>query len=184
VPVQLLASPGRRLAARLIDVFAVLVLNVLVSGRLFSRLVDELIAYWHEYERRLAAGESTSRMTGSDQVATLELMILLIAAAIWFAYEVPAVALSGQTLGKRLVGIRVIGEDGPANIGFRRSWRRWNPMGLPVLLWCCLGVGVVLQFVDALFVVIDTRTHQALHDKSARTVVVRAAPATEGRKDS
>jgi hypothetical protein len=45
-------------------------------------------------------------------------------------------------------------------------------MGLPTLLWSCCGLGFVLQFIDALFVAIDRPLHQALHDKSALTVVV------------
>ena len=64
-------------------------------------------------------------------------------------------------------------------LGFGRSFRRWNTMGLPTLLWYCCGSGFILQLIDALFVAIDRPLHQALHDKSAHTVVV-AAPACEG----
>jgi hypothetical protein len=37
----------------------------------------------------------------------------------------------------------------------------------------------VLQFVDALYLLADRPLMQSLHDKSARTVVVRVGPATD-----
>jgi hypothetical protein len=45
-------------------------------------------------------------------------------------------------------------------------------MALPTLLWCC-GIGFVIQFVDNLYVAIDRPLRQALHDKTALTVVVK-----------
>jgi uncharacterized RDD family membrane protein YckC len=92
--------------------------------------------------------------------------------ALWFAYEVPAVASTGQTLGKRMLGIKVMRLESPDPLGFGRSMRRWNRMGLPTVLWPCCGVGFVLQAVDSLFVAIDRPLHQAIHDKAALTVVV------------
>jgi uncharacterized RDD family membrane protein YckC len=90
---------------------------------------------------------------------------------------VPAHANTGQTLGKRLLGIKVMRLESDEPLGFRRSIRRWNTIGLPTLIWPCYGVGFVLQFVDAIWPTFDRPMHQALHDKSALTVVVQAAPA-------
>jgi uncharacterized RDD family membrane protein YckC len=76
-------------------------------------------------------------------------------------------------VGKKLLGIKVLRleEDGP--LGFGRAMRRWNLLGFATLLWT-YGIGFIFQFVDCLFVAIDQPLHQALHDKSAATVVVNA----------
>jgi uncharacterized RDD family membrane protein YckC len=177
-----LAASGARLLARLIDIFVVLVLNVIVNGWFVYEYVREVSPVFRElWDRSLEGNRSTAGLAFSERAANLQIVIVLLAAALWFAYEVPAVANTGQTIGKRLLGIRVIRLDNPQRLGFGRSFRRWNTMGLPTLLWCC-GIGFVLQFVDALFVAFDRPLHQALHDKSALTVVVnvgRSAPATE-----
>jgi uncharacterized RDD family membrane protein YckC len=177
-----LAASGARLLARLIDIFVVLILNVIVNGWFVYEYVREVSPVFRElWDRSLEGNRSTAGLAFSERAANLQIVIVLLAAALWFAYEVPAVANTGQTIGKRLLGIRVIRLDNPQRLGFGRSFRRWNTMGLPTLLWCC-GIGFVLQFVDALFVAFDRPLHQALHDKSALTVVVnvgRSAPATE-----
>jgi uncharacterized RDD family membrane protein YckC len=107
--------------------------------------------------------------TGID---TLVFVIMVIGVAMWFAYEVPALANSGQTIGKRMLGLRVMRLESPEPMGLGRAWKRWNTMALPTLLWCC-GLGFVIQFVDNLYVAIDRPLRQALHDKTALTVVVK-----------
>jgi uncharacterized RDD family membrane protein YckC len=173
-----LAAGGARLLARLIDIFVVLLLNVLVNGWFVYEYVREISPFVREISDRWMEGNtSTSGVAVSERAANLQIVIVLLAAALWFAYEVPSVANTGQTIGKRLLGIRVVRLDTPQRLGFGRSFRRWNTMGLPTLLWCC-GIGFVLQFVDALFVAIDRPLHQALHDKSALTVVVHVGRST------
>jgi len=162
-----LATPGARFLARLVDITVVVLLNVVVNG-------------WFAYQwwRTVEPAFRTWWSTGTADAATLPeraswllYTIMFVGLALWFAYEVPAVASTGQTLGKRLVGITVMRLESPEPLGFRRSMRRWNRMGLPTLLWPCC-VGFVLQIVDNLFVAIDRPLHQAIHDKAALTVVV------------
>ncbi|MEV0717043.1 RDD family protein [Asanoa sp. NPDC050611] len=177
-PVGVLASPGLRLVARLIDIFAVLVLNAVVNGWFIYQYWQELLPFYREATERAENGESFSslmQMTPSAEASRLQLVILIIACALWFAYEVPAVANSGQTLGKRIVGLRVVRVDGQPKLGFGRSLRRWNILGLPTLFWTCC-VGFVWQIVDCFWLTVDRPLHQALHDKAARTVVVVANP--------
>jgi uncharacterized RDD family membrane protein YckC len=92
---------------------------------------------------------------------------------VWFVYEVPTSANSGQTVGKRLLGIKVVRLESDERLGFSRSMRRWSRMGMPTLLWYCCGVGFVFQFLDCIWVAFDRPLHQAGHDKAAATVVVR-----------
>ncbi|GIF65080.1 hypothetical protein Ais01nite_31150 [Asanoa ishikariensis] len=173
-----LASPGLRLVARLIDVAAVLLLNVVVNGWFVYQYVQEIAPFYREFNARAQDGESFGslmQMAPSAEASRLQLVILIIACALWFAYEVPAVANTGQTLGKRVVGLRVVRVDGAPKLGFGRSLRRWNLLGLPMLFWTCC-VGFIWQIVDCFWLTVDRPLHQALHDKAARTVVVVANP--------
>jgi uncharacterized RDD family membrane protein YckC len=176
-----LASLGSRLVARLVDIGLVLGLNVLVNGWFVYQFWIEISPVVSEAWRRSLAGESMSDLPETGDAGNFQLVILLLAAALWFAYEVPAVANTGQTPGKRLLRIKVMRLENAEPLGFGRSFRRWNTMGLPTLLWWCFGIGFLLQLADALFVLFDRPLQQALHDKSAYTVVVSvaAAPAKE-----
>jgi uncharacterized RDD family membrane protein YckC len=169
-----LASPGARFIARLVDILAVVVLNVLANGWLAVRYWQLVSPTMREAVRRSMTGESTDGLTLPEQSSWLLLAIALVGLAVWFAYEVPATANGGQTMGKWLLGVKVMRMETAERLGLGRSWRRWRTMATPTLFWCC-GIGFVLQAVDCLFVAIDRPLRQALHDKSAQTVVVRVA---------
>jgi uncharacterized RDD family membrane protein YckC len=168
-----LASPAARLVARLVDIAAVLALNIVVNGWFVYQYVREVAPYYRELYRRLQEGrpdfENLPQVGG--QAGNLQIVIILLAAALWFAYEVPAVANTGQTPGKRLVGIKVVRLESEDRLGFGRSLRRWNTLGLPTLFWIC-GIGILLQIIDCFVLTVDRPLRQALHDKSAHTVVV------------
>lgn len=73
---------------------------------------------------------------------------------------------NGQTLGKKLFGIRVVAESG-GSMGVGQVAVRQAVES--VLVWfCCLGA-----LLDLGWILFDPRK-QALHDKAARTVVVIA----------
>ncbi len=107
-----------------------------------------------------------------DLAATLDLAVaeargitlpLLAGTAILFAvYHTLSHALAGATLGKRLLGLRVVGPGGTLP-GLGRS--AWRAVAASLSLGL-LGLGVLL----ALF----TRSGRALHDLLARTWVVEA----------
>jgi len=82
-------------------------------------------------------------------------------ALLGFAYAALGHALMGATLGKRLLGLQVIGPDG-ALPGLARSAARSS---LAVLGAAVLGLGVLM----ALF----TRSRRGLHDFVTDTVVIR-----------
>lgn len=174
---QTLATPGARLLARLVDIGMVLGLNVVVNGWFVYQYWTEISPFLAAAWRQASSGQPVADLPAvGDQAGNLQLVILLLATALWFAYEVPAVANTGQTPGKRLLRIKVVRLESDQRLGFGRSLRRWNVMGVPTLLWWCFGVGFLLQMVDALYAVIDRPLQQALHDKSAHTVVVALRP--------
>jgi uncharacterized RDD family membrane protein YckC len=163
-----LAGLGERLMARIIDVFAVLVLNVLVNGWFGYQL-------WQEMKPALQAAmtdplgpqpQPTARMSG------LIWTMLIIATLLWLVYEAPATGSRGQTLGKRVMQIKVVALESLEPLGFGRAFRRWAGLGLWTPAWGCLGFGFLVQLGDSLSPLFDPRLRQAIHDRSARTVVV------------
>ncbi len=179
-----LAGVGSRLVARIVDTIAVLALCVVANAWFAIEWWRSFQPYFNEAMRRALAGESAAGMPQPEEKAgTLLLLIFVVTTAVWFAYEVPGSANSGQTLGKRLLGIKVMRMESDERLGFGRAWRRWSRLGLPTLLWYCCGIGLLLQFFDCLFVAIDRPLHQALHDKAAGTVVVQVgrSPTPERR---
>lgn len=175
-----LAGFGARFVARIIDTLAVLGLNVLVNGYFVYQFIKAFRPFNDALQQQ---GGSLQGLQPPPELSNLIWIILLVAAALWFAYEVPQIANTGQTIGKRLLGIRVMQLDSEEPVGFRRSIRRWNTLGLPTLLWPC-GLGFVLQSLDCLWLVIDQPLRQALHDKSASTVVVTVGAAGSRGHDS
>jgi uncharacterized RDD family membrane protein YckC len=166
--------------ARLVDIMAVLVLCVIANAWFAIEYWRIMQPYLSGYIDAIQAGnrDTSSLPVPPESGSVLPLLMCVVATAVWFAYEVPGSANSGQTLGKRLMGIRVIRLDSDPNsdeerLGFGRSFRRWARLGLPTLFWAaCAGLTAILQIIDCLFVVIDKPLRQALHDKSALTVVV------------
>lgn len=173
-----LAPLGRRLVARLIDIAAVAAISALLTFYLIHQWLVETRPFWVGVWRTFQAagnGEPASSidapsMTGRGQ--WLQLGILFLVMLIWLAYEVPFIANYGQTLGKRVMGIKVMRLESTERVGTGRALRRWNSLGIAVLLWQC-GVGFVLQFIDCLSPVWNRPLHLAIHDRAAATIVVR-----------
>jgi uncharacterized RDD family membrane protein YckC len=123
-------------------------------------------------------------MGRSDRAGDLMLVIVLLIAALWFAYEVPTIANTGQTPGKRMMGIKVMRLESDQPLGFGRSIRRWNLFGLSTLLWTCVGIGFVIQLAVSISPVLNWPLHLGLHDRSAATVVVQVGRTPTGTPSS
>jgi len=173
-----LASPGTRLVARLIDIGAVLVLALIANSWFLYQLGKDLAPIFAESYRGVQP--VISEEVGGH-VQTLVTIVSVVTAAVWLAYEVPAVAGTGQTPGKRALGIKVMRIENTERLGVGRALRRWITLGLPTLLWTCCCVGFVMQFLDCLYVAVDRRLHQAMHDRSAQTVVVHVGRTRKGQ---
>jgi uncharacterized RDD family membrane protein YckC len=168
---------GQRFAARLFDFFAVLLLNAVVNGWFAYQFVLEFAPAW----RQAMADPFGEQPDPSPRSSYLIWTMLVIATLLWLLYEAPATGSRGQTLGKRLLRIKVMAVEHTEPIGFGRAFRRWARLGMWTPFWGCAGLGLLLQLVDSISPLFDRRLHQALHDKTARTVVV-ALPA-EGQQE-
>jgi uncharacterized RDD family membrane protein YckC len=168
------APLGLRVLARLIDLGVLLGLNVFANGWLIYLFFSDLAPWARAVWRAAQAGATAdSAPVPPDRVSYLVALIPMVVAALWLAYEVPAIAQRGQTFGKRVVGIKVLRLESTEPVGFVRALRRWNPLGLPVLLWVC-GLGFLLQLVDAISPCLGGPLHLAVHDRFAATVVVHS----------
>ncbi len=143
-----LASHGRRLLGALLDgVVAV-----------FTML---LAANWLGCEQDLLDGV----VTPEDALA------LTLASAIGFvAWNGYLLETRGQTLGKLLVGTRIVDRDG-ATVPFVRLFAlRYAAI---TLLGFLPGLGFLLSVADPMFAF--SRTRQCLHDRLCSTFVVEVA---------
>jgi uncharacterized RDD family membrane protein YckC len=172
------ANPGLRLVARLIDILIVAGLNAVVNGWFVYQYVQEVAP---TVRAAMANPESTMELT--DHAYELQFLILLIALLVWFGYEVPSTVNSGQTLGKRVMGIKVVPIFAPS-LRYGSVMSRWSLLMLPV---ACFPVGVIIAFVDGLWCLHDRPFKQCLHDKSPGTMVVLAGndpvPISKGDND-
>jgi uncharacterized RDD family membrane protein YckC len=163
-----LAPLSARFMARLVDILVITGLNLAVNGWFLYQWFREMLPVYVETQRWVA-GQIPEQPMPTERATNLLYAIVLIATALWFAYEVPATAWRGQTLGKRLFEIRVVRYDGNP-LGFGLSFARWFIMALPNV---ALGWLAPFQVADVLWCTWDRPLRQCLHDKRARGVVVQ-----------
>jgi len=113
----------------------------------------------------LTIGVSAMRGEVSNMAAMAGFVLALAGLAAWCWLTIVYVNRNGQSIAKKLVGIRVVRSDGSAAALGRIFWLRNIVNGL-------LGLIPLYALVDALFIFADSR--QCLHDKIADTIVVKA----------
>ncbi|MCP9979494.1 RDD family protein [Actinomadura madurae] len=150
-PAGELASRWARLGAGLVDLIIVGIVTVLISIPFVN---------WD----RVFDPEPGDSMYNGAQVGTNAVSVVLAFLYYWLMH-----AKWGQTLGKMLLGIRVVRDDDGLAITTGQAVGR--SAFYSVLGGICGCVGLV----DVLWILWDPRK-QALHCKVARTVVVKADP--------
>lgn len=115
--------------------------------------------------------------------------LFVVLSLLPFIYEAVQLALWGQTLGKRVLHLRVVEVDPPGdplppaqavwraginNIGYQIGFFFF--LAVTVFVWdyaayglLLVSVGMVMAYVWAVW---DQPLHQAMHDRFARTVVI------------
>lgn len=86
-----------------------------------------------------------------------------------FLYDWLCHAGWGRTLGKLIVGIRVVNLDGSTRLSQGTAFGRAALFGLPQSVLC---FGTLFTVIDCMWPLWDPR-EQAVHDKAAKTMVVR-----------
>ncbi len=96
-------------------------------------------------------------------------LITMLASVAWVVVTIVLVHRNGQTIGKKLVGIKVVRSDGSRASLARIFWLRNVVNVLPSLV---PFVGSFYFFIDHGLIFLDSR--QCVHDKIADTIVVMA----------
>jgi uncharacterized RDD family membrane protein YckC len=135
--------------------------------RLIAAVIDGLIVYAGTW---LLTAPVLGFRTMYEGTLARQTAANLIAGVVAFLYYVLQHGRWGQTPGKRVMSLRVVRADdgGPISYG-QAAWRLL--FAYLVSLATC-GIG---GLVDVAWILWDAR-RQALHDKVARTVVVKAEP--------
>ena len=138
--------------------------------RLVAAILDGLIAFAMIYLPALIVMIATGSINESgeapdDTVLAIAGGLALIGAIVWIWLTIMYVARNGQTIAKKIVGIKVVRTDGSkASLG-RIWWLRNFVNGL-------LSIIPLYGLIDVLFIFGEQR--QCVHDKIADTIVVRA----------
>ncbi|MFE4966516.1 RDD family protein [Streptomyces sp. NPDC056660] len=142
-----LADSGRRTLARIIDMVLVLIVVWLLTWAFGVR----------EYE-----------VNGDKMEVGKSFVQSLVAAVLFVGYDTLLTAKSGQTLGKKWLGMRVAdlnnGSTPSAQTSLVRALVLWLPFA-----FCCACVWTIICGGWSYF---DKPYKQGLHDKAAKTVVV------------
>lgn len=146
--VRELASPGKRLVARIIDVAIIVAVAVFLA----------------------IAGIVTLGSSADDSAVALFAGLggVVFFFLLFLVYEPTFIALKGQTLGKMAMRIMVVRADDGEVPGWGKSIGRWI---LPGLLSVIPVVGGLLVLIVYLSLLWDDR-RQGWHDKMGTTVVI------------
>ena len=164
-----LASIGSRIAAKLVDTL----LMVLASSPLFIALYnspnfDKLLKWAEAGQTRLTSAQQMELMS-----ALPEHILLLTNILVWglMIAQVLLLMRRGQTIGKMIMGIRILDRKSNAIPGF---FNLIIMRGLFTTLAYSLSIfGLVVLVID-LVMMLTSKERLSLHDKIAKTYVVRA----------
>jgi uncharacterized RDD family membrane protein YckC len=134
--------------------------------RLGAAILDSLIIGVGVYLPAMIGFAVIASSGGGEEAGLAAALLLgLVGFSIWGWYTYRFVSENGQSIAKRLLGIKVIRRDGsPASVG-RIFWLRNVVNGL-------IGIVPLYGIVDILFIFGESR--ECLHDKIADTMVVKA----------
>ncbi|GLK06620.1 hypothetical protein GCM10017600_00250 [Streptosporangium carneum] len=162
-----LAEWWQRLVARLIDGIILSIPTVIITIVLGAILITQ-----SSYDLTSGAGSAG----GGAFLAAL--LVGIVAGLIYIAYEFLMLKQNGQTVGKMVMGIKVVTVGGTlqgglsSDVALKRAGVLWGPLvlrGIPVLGW----IANIFSLVNSLWLLWDKPLQQCLHDKVATTVVVK-----------
>ena len=161
---QPLADFGTRLLAYLVD-SAILYAALLVVATpvMFVFLLDQL----GDVTAQTDPGALAADLIGPFLL--LELGLVAVTLAAYYVYYVEMMHRSGQTVGKRLIGIRVVPADPGRRLTRTMAAKRY------AVEFVAGSVVPFLSLLDGLWQLWDKPFQQTLHDKAAQTVVIKVS---------
>jgi uncharacterized RDD family membrane protein YckC len=170
-PAQPLAPTGQPLAEFLDRLLAVLIDGAILFAASLVLLVPAVIAMVAVIAANAHIDEDTGEAT-TDAFPALVVfgifaVVLLLTFVLNYIYEVEMMYRRGQTIGKRVMKIRIICTDPAAQMTRGVAAKRWLAnivAGSVIPFW---------RWIDGLWQLWDKPYRQCLHDKFANTVVVK-----------
>ncbi|MFI7432753.1 RDD family protein [Micromonospora haikouensis] len=170
---QPLASFGDRLLAFLIDsaVASVVVVTLFlpVLAFVWFRMFDEFTRT-NPDGTPVEPDPSTFLTDIMLPLLLAELGLFVLMLGLYWLYHVEYLRRSGQTLGKKVMKLRVVPLDPTRTLDRAMAGRRY------LVQFVAATVVPGLSYLDGLWQLWDKPWQQCLHDKFARTVVVKVAP--------
>ncbi|KAB8161426.1 RDD family protein [Streptomyces sp. 3MP-14] len=154
------ASPGKRLFARIIDSILPLGGAAALAVPLLSEASDHISDRIDAIER---AGVNETVWLIDGTTGGYLAMVLGVFLGVGLLFEVLPVALWGTTLGKAMLGLKVLDMERQEPPSFGRAINRW-------LVYNLLSL-VLVGIVNMILAVRDQPWRQGWHDKAAHTFV-------------
>jgi uncharacterized RDD family membrane protein YckC len=169
-----LAEWWQRLLARLIDGLVVGVLLIGLWIPIVTSAMNRVRNVTYQFRGNLNSPAAQNAMNHAisqafGQAFGAIFLLAVVGAVIMFVYDWVQHGLWGQTLGKRALGTRVVTADSRSKISGGAAAGRAAVYALPPLV---PFVGGLFGLLNELWLLWDPR-RQCLHDKAARTVVVK-----------
>ncbi len=138
-------------------------------SRLIAWIIDQLVVVGFTFITGWIASFVLDTLAFDNQVyeLTVALILVIVNFAFFLFYFIGLWMISGQTLGKSIMGLRIVRADGE-RLKLRNAILRF--IGYPI--------SGMLLFLGYLMVLIDRR-RQALHDKIGGTIVVYSETSEE-----
>ncbi|MCA2213599.1 RDD family protein [Jidongwangia harbinensis] len=161
---QPLADFGTRLLAYLIDSAILFAVATLFA----TPVMFYFLLRWVDFSGGPAdPGAFFGEIVGPLLLVELGLIAVLLIA--YYVYYVEMMHRSGQTVGKKLLGIRVVAADPARRLTRTMAAKRY-------LVEFVAGTFVPLfVYLDGLWQLWDSPLQQTLHDKAAQTVVIKVS---------
>lgn len=144
-----LAGRGERLLAASIDIL----INLFISSIIFIIFFSPRDMFW-----------------GTSEIIIISrIFFLILGTGAYFVVNYKYLLKYGQTIGKRVAGIKIVTNDGNLPDLKTSYWMRYF---LPRIIGELPVLGILFLFVDALF--IFSKDRKCIHDQIAETKVITA----------
>jgi uncharacterized RDD family membrane protein YckC len=173
-----LAEIWERLVAYIIDYALLCVIGFIPGGIvlavIWSRLINAFDRISRANQQAIDNGTTLHPFSGMGQFLQLEgiafAILLPTLLILSYLYMVTFMHRSGQTLGKRIMKIRVVRAADGTPITLPMARKRW------LVAFPAAFVAPYFSYADSLWLLWDKPYRQCLHDKCAETVVVKIKP--------
>jgi uncharacterized RDD family membrane protein YckC len=166
---QPLAQFGDRLLAYIIDVALLTVVAMVVAVPVFLVVFANLVSRIETTDPYAEPDPSVVMTEFFLPLLLVEAGLFLLVLVLYYIYDVEMMYRSGQTLGKKIMKLRIVPLDPAATLTRGAAAKRY---GVQYLAGSLLPF---FSYVDGLWQLWDKPYQQALHDKAAGTIVIKVS---------